>query len=280
MTSNLPPFEARRISVGDIELQVRIDGADGPWVILSHALGADHTLWDATAAHLAGRYRVLRYDIRGHGKSGAPVGPYTMTRLADDVVALMDALEVPQAHFVGLSLGGMIGQTLGVRHPERLLSLTLADTTRRTPMEAHPMWHERIGHAEAHGMAGVVDGALQRWLTAPWRASHPGEVERIRRMVLATPVHGYVGACLAILEYDLDQAIGRIHCPTLVVVGEQDQGTPVAEAEAIASAIPGARLEIVPEAAHLPPVEQPARFGEILDGFLGRAACGTQCDTP
>jgi 3-oxoadipate enol-lactonase len=280
MTSNLPPFETRRISVGDIELHVRIDGTDGPWVILSHALGADHTLWDATAAHLAGRYRVLRYDIRGHGKSDAPVGAYTMIRLADDVAALMDAVQAPQAHFVGLSLGGMIGQTLGVRHAERLLSLTLADTTRRTPMEAHPMWHERIGHAEAHGMAGVADGALQRWLTAPWRASHPEQVARIRQMLLDTPVHGYVGACLAIVEYDLDQAISRIHCPTLVVVGEKDQGTPVAEAEAIARAIPGARLEIVPDAAHLPHIEQAERFQTILDTFLGRAACGTQCDTP
>ncbi|MFJ1259549.1 3-oxoadipate enol-lactonase [Cupriavidus sp. CuC1] len=280
MSATLPPSETRRVRVGEISLHVRIDGGDGPWVVLAHALGANHTLWDATARHLAPRYRVLRYDLRGHGQSDAPIGAYSMIRLADDVACLMDALEVPAAHFVGVSVGGMIGQTAAVRHPERLLSLTLVDTVNRTPLDAHPMWHERIGHVEAHGMAGVADSTMQRWLSAAFRGAHPQEAARVREMLLATPVHGYVGTSLAIMAFDLAGAIPRIHCPTLVVAGEEDLGAPPALAREIAAAIPGARLEILPHAAHLAHIEQADRFHAVLDAFLGNAACGAQCDVP
>lgn len=280
MSVTAPASDTRRVRAGDIALQVRVDGTDGPWVILAHALGANYTLWDETARHLAPRYRVVRYDLRGHGGSDAPIGPYTMLRLADDVAGLMDALEIPQAHFCGVSVGGMIGQTLGVRHAERLLSLTLIDTIDSTPLDAHPMWQERIGRVEAHGMAGVADATLERWLTAPYRAAHAAEAARIRAMLLATPVHGYVGVCQAIMAFDAADAIRRIHCPTLVVVGEDDQGAPVPVAQAIADAIPGARLEILPQAAHLSMIEQAERFHAVFDAFLGNAACGGQCDIP
>ncbi|AGW88491.1 3-oxoadipate enol-lactonase [Cupriavidus sp. DF5525] len=280
MTVAMPPAETHRIRADGADIYVRLDGADGPWVILAHALGANHTLWDATAQHLAARYRVVRPDLRGHGASDAPLGPYTMTRLADDVIAVMDALEIPQAHFCGISVGGMVGQALGLRHAERLLSLVLVATNSQTPMEAHPMWHNRIGQAEAHGMAGMADATLERWLTTPFRASHPDEVSRIRDMLVATQVRGYVGVAEAIMAFDLTGALSRIHCPTLVVAGEQDQGASVAMAQSIAAAIPGARLEVMPQAAHLVHVEQPERFHAALDAFLGNAACGGQCDVP
>jgi len=280
MTANLPRSETRRVRTGDIEQQICLDGSDGPWVILAHALGANHTLWDATARHLAPRYRVLRYDMRGHGGTTAPVGPYTMVRLADDVVALMDALEIGQAHFCGVSVGGMVGQTLGVRYPERLLSLTLCDTSSHTPMEAHPMWHNRIGQVEAHGMAALADATLERWLTEGYRHSHPDVVASILAMLEGTAVHGYVGVAQAIMAFDLADALRRIHCPTLVVVGEKDQGSPVPASRAIASSVPGARLEILPDAAHLAPLEQMDRFHACFENFLGHAACGGQCDVP
>ncbi|WP_454762551.1 3-oxoadipate enol-lactonase [Cupriavidus campinensis] len=270
----------RRVRAGDVDLQVRIDGTDGPWVVLAHALGANLSLWDDTARHLAPRYRIMRYDLRGHGGSDAPVGAYTMARLADDVAALMDALEIPQAHFCGVSVGGMIGQALGVRYPERLLSLTLVDTSDHTPMDAHPMWAMRIGQAEAHGMAGMVHATLERWLTPGFRAAHPDVVDTIREMLLATPEHGYVGVAQAIVAFDLSEAIARIHCPTLVVVGEKDEGSPVSMAQSIANKIHGARLEVLPDAAHLAFIEQPARFHAVFDAFLGAAACGGQCDVP
>jgi len=280
MTADPTFSPLRRVRVDDIELQVRVDGSDGPWVVMAHALGANHTLWDAAARHLAPRYRVVRYDLRGHGGSSAPLGTYSMLRMADDVAGLMDALAIPQAHFVGISLGGMIGQVLGVRHPERLLSLTLADTVDRTPLEAHPMWYERIGQVEAHGMAGLADATLARWLTPAFRVDHPDETARIREMFVGTPVPGYVGAALAILAFDMARAIHRIHCPTLVVVGDEDAGSPLASAQAMAAAIPGARLEVLPQAAHLAPIERAEPFHAVLDAFLGHSACGAQCDIP
>jgi len=276
----MPDTLAQRIRAGDVQLQARIDGREGPWVVLIHALGANLTLWDDTARHLSDRYRVLRFDLRGHGGSDAPVGAYTMTRLADDAVALMDALDIGQAHVCGVSVGGMVAQTLGVRHADRLLSLTLVDTIDHTPMEAHPMWANRIGQAEAHGMAGMAPSTMERWLTQPFHAQHPDQVERINRMLLATPVQGYVGVAQAIVAFDLADAIGRIHCPTLVVTGDKDEGAPVSMAQSIAQKIHGAKLEVLPDAAHLSFIEQPERFHAIFDAFLGHAACGGQCDIP
>ncbi|MEN7530012.1 alpha/beta fold hydrolase [Cupriavidus sp. DL-D2] len=271
---------SQRIQAGDVGLKVRVDGREGPWVVLAHALAANLTLWDDTARHLASRYRVLRIDMRGHGGSDAPVGAYTMTRLADDVIAVMDALDIGQAHFCGVSVGGMVGQTLGVRHAERLLSLTLVDTIDHTPMTAHPMWANRIGQAEAHGMKGLQEGTLERWMTQPYRDGHPEAVERIAQMIRATPVQGFVGVAQAILAFDLAEAIRRIRCPTLVVVGDKDEGAPVSMAQSIAEKIPGAKLEVLPDAAHLSFIEQPERFHAVFDVFLGHAACGGQCDIP
>lgn len=280
MKPSASPSHMQHVQVGDIALQVRVDGAEGPWVVLIHALGANLSLWDDTARHLASRYRVLRIDLRGHGGSAAPVGAYTMTRLADDVVGAMDALEIAQVHLCGVSVGGMVGQTFAIRHPERLLSLTLVDTISHTPMSAHPMWANRIGQVEAHGMAGVADATLERWLTAPFRKAHPDEVARIRAMLVDTPEQGFVGVAQAIMAFDLVNALPRIHVPTLVVVGANDEGSPVSMAESIAGAIPAARLVVLPDAAHLAFIEQPQRFHEAFDAFLGHAACGGQCDIP
>ncbi|MCO5397051.1 3-oxoadipate enol-lactonase [Ralstonia soli] len=271
---------AGTVHANGIDIHCRIDGADGPWVVLAHALGVDHQLWDSIAQRLAERHRVLRYDARGHGKTSAPHGPYTLFQMADDVAGLLDALSIEQAHFVGLSMGGMVGQVLGVRHPQRLLSLTLCDTVCHTPVSAHAMWDERIGQVEAHGMSGIVEPTMQRWLTTPFREAHPDTVERIRNLLRATPPHGYVGACLAIKALDTRSALARIACPTLVMTGEEDAGAPVEVAREIASHIPGARLKVIPRAAHLAPIEQEEAFLTDLDEFLGHAGCGSQCDTP
>jgi 3-oxoadipate enol-lactonase len=224
------------------------------------------------------RYRAA-FRHAGHGGSDAPVGAYTMTRLADDVVALMDELDIAQAHFCGVSVGGMVAQTLGVRHPERLLSLTLVDTIHHTPLEARAMWANRIGRWKRMAWRDRrVDAGTVADRTVPRAA--PEIVERIRKMLLETPVRGYVGVAQAIEAFDLARAISRIHCPTLVVVGDKDEGSPVSMAESIAREIHGARLEVLPDAAHLSFIEQPERFHAIFDAFLGHAACGGQCDIP
>lgn len=268
------------VHANGIDIHYRTDGTDGPWVVLAHALGVDHQLWDSIAQRLASRHRVLRYDARGHGKTSAPHGAYTLFQLADDVAGLLDALSIEQAHFVGLSMGGMVGQVLGVRHPHRLLSLTLCDTVSYTPVSAHAMWDERIGQVEAHGMSGIVEATIQRWLTTPFREAHPDVVERIRSLLRATPPHGYVGTCLAIKALDTRSSLARIACPTLVITGEQDTGAPVEAAREIASHIPDARLKVISDAAHLAPIEQEEAFLADLDEFFGHAGCGSQCDTP
>jgi 3-oxoadipate enol-lactonase len=268
------------VHANGIDIHYRIDGADGAWVVLAHALGVDHQLWDSIAQRLATRYRVLRYDARGHGKTSAPHGAYTLFQMADDVAGLLDALSVEQAHFVGLSMGGMVGQVLGVRHAQRLRSLTLCDTVCHTPVSAHAMWDERIGQVEAHGMSGIVEPTMQRWLTTPFREAHPDTVERIRELLRATPPHGYVGACTAIKALDTRTSLARIACPTLVMTGEHDTGAPVEVAREIAAHIPDARLKVIARAAHLSPIEQEEAFLTDLDEFLGHAGCGSQCDTP
>lgn len=268
------------VHANGIDIHYRTDGTDGPWVVLAHALGVDHQLWDSIAQRLASRHRVLRYDARGHGKTSAPHGAYTLFQLTDDVAGLLDALSIEQAHFVGLSMGGMVGQVLGVRHPHRLLSLTLCDTVSYTPVSAHAMWDERIGQVEAHGMSGIVEPTIQRWLTTPFREAHPDVVERIRSLLRATPPHGYVGTCLAIKALDTRSSLARIACPTLVITGEQDTGAPVEAAREIASHIPDARLKVISDAAHLAPIEQEEAFLADLDEFFGHAGCGSQCDTP
>jgi 3-oxoadipate enol-lactonase len=268
------------VRANGIDIHYRIDGADGPWVVLAHALGVDYQLWDGIAARLSERHRVLRYDARGHGKTTASHGAYTLFQMADDVAGLLDALSIAQVHFIGLSMGGMVGQILGVRHPQRLLSLTLCDTVCYTPVSAHAMWDERIGQVEAHGMSGIVEPTIQRWLTTPFREAHPDAVERIRALLRATPPHGYVGACLAIKALDTRGSLERIACPTLVMTGDQDTGAPVEVAREIASHIPNARLKVMSHAAHLAPIEQDEAFLTALDEFLGHAGCGSQCDTP
>ena len=279
MSANIIPGSGT-VHANGIDIYYRIDGVDGPWVMLAHALGVDHQLWDGIAQHLAARHRVLRYDARGHGKTTAPHGAYTLFQMADDAAGLLDALAIPQVHFIGLSMGGMVAQIMGVRHPQRLLSLTLCDTVCVTPVTAHAMWDERIGQVEAHGMAGIVEPTLQRWLTTPYREAHPDVAERIRALLRATPPHGYVGACLAIKALDTRGGLARIACPTLVMTGEEDAGAPVEVAREIASRIPNARLKVMPRAAHLAPIEQDEAFLTDLDEFLGHAGCGSQCETP
>ncbi|MHA6847173.1 alpha/beta fold hydrolase [Ralstonia syzygii] len=272
--------ESGHADTNGIRIRYRIDGADGPWIMLAHALGVDLQMWDSIAHRLSRRHRVLRYDARGHGGTTAPHGAYTLFQMADDAAGLLDALSIAQVHFVGLSMGGMVAQILGVRHPQRLLSLTLCDTVCHTPIAAHPMWDERIGQVEAHGMAGIVEPTLQRWLTTPFREARPEVAARVRALLLATAPHGYVGACLAIKALDTRDALLRIACPTLVVVGEDDTGAPVDVARTIAEGIPNARLKVLPRAAHLAPIEQEEAFLTDLDEFLGHAGCGSQCGTP
>lgn len=250
-----------------IDIHYRIEGS-GPWVTLSHALTTDLTLWDSLAAALAEHLTVLRYDTRGHGATTAPPPPYDFASLVGDLLGLLDALGVERTHFVGLSMGGMIGQHFALAAPQRLDRLVVANSISRVPPETAAIWQQRIDQAKAEGTAAMAPATLERWFTAPYRAAHPDVMDRIARLIAATPVAGYAGCAEAIRRLDITNRLGAVAAPTLVLVGADDPGTPPAVSRSIAEAIPGARLEIIPSASHLSCVEQEAVFNRLVADFL------------
>jgi 3-oxoadipate enol-lactonase len=261
------------VRANGIDIHYEIEGDDGnPWIVMSHSLACDFSMWNEQVGPLSRRYRVLRYDTRGHGGTTATSPPYTLDLLAEDAKALLDALGIARAHWVGLSLGGMIGEAFALRYPERLASLVLCDTTSRYPASAAAAWDERIRNARTGGMAALADPTLARWFTPAFHRARPEVIEAVRTTIVATPVDGYAGCGLAIATIDLTSRLPALNLPTLVLVGADDQGTPVAMAREIEQAIPGARLVVIPEAAHLSNIEQAAQFNEALLGFLGSIA--------
>ncbi|HET9025846.1 MAG TPA: alpha/beta fold hydrolase [Burkholderiaceae bacterium] len=253
-----------------VRIAYRKDGSTDvarPWLVFSHSLACDHTMWDPQMAEFAD-FRILRFDTRGHGKSSAPAGEYTLELLADDLKALLDALSIQRCHFVGLSMGGMIGQQFLLKYPGRLDTVTLADTTSRYPSESRAVWDERLALVRSHGMDAIVPSTLERWFTAAFRASHPDEVGRIGRLIRSTPVTGYAGCAHGIAHINLSSRLTDIDCPALVMVGDSDLGTPQSMAEEIVRAMPRSRLHVIARAAHLSNVEQPAEFNRVLRQFL------------
>ena len=258
-----------KIDVNGITAHYAIEG-QGPWVTLSHSLACNLGMWDDQVGVLARRFKVLRYDTRGHGQSSAPPGEYTLEQLADDAKALFDALGIRQTHWIGLSMGGMIGQTFALRYPGIFRSMVLADTTSRRAPDAAKLWGDRIRIAREQGMGPLVEPTLARWFTEPYRKAQPAVVEHIAAGIRATPPAGYAGCCDAISKIDVTDRLHEIECPTLVVVGEQDMGTPPAMARAIAENLPGAELKIIPSAAHLSNIEQAQIFNDAVMRFLDR----------
>lgn len=259
-----------KISVNGIDVNYLVEG-EGPWLTLSHSLACNLHMWDEEAKRLSQRYKVLRYDTRGHGSSSAPAGAYTLELLADDLHGLLQALGVQSTHFVGLSMGGMIGQTFALKYPGMFKSLALCDTSSRYPAEAAGTWVERIRTVEAQGMEPMVAPTLERWFTAAYRSARPEVVGKVATMIRTTPVAGFVGCCHAIPKINLTARLKEIRCPSLVIVGKDDPGTPVAMAEDIHRALPGSKLVIIPSAAHLSNLEQPEAFNQALRDFLEQA---------
>jgi len=258
-----------KIKTGAIHINYTVEG-DGPWVVMSHSLACAISMWDEQAEALKRRYKVLRFDTRGHGASDAPVGAYTQKMLADDLHGLLTALRIDSPHFVGLSMGGMIGMTYALEHPGVFKSLVLCDTSSRIPPEAKPVWDERIKTATEQGMEPLVESTLKRWFTEPFLARRGNVVERVADLIRHTPSQGYAGCCHAISKLNVTERLGEITCPVQVIVGEKDVGTPVAMSQTIHQAISGSELVIVPDASHLSNLEQPGAFNAALLGFLDR----------
>ena len=252
---------------GGARLAVRFDGpADAPVLVLSNSLMSTMAMWEPQMPALTRDYRVLRHDTRGHGASDTTPGPYTIAFLAEDVIAMLDALNLQKVHFAGLSMGGMIGQQLGAVHGDRLLSLALCDTTSEMPNRS--LWEERFAVAQREGIAGLVDGTIQRWFTADFIARDPAAIQRVRTMILTTGLEGYLACAGAVRDVNQTATLSRIATPTLIIAGESDPACTVAQAEVLHREIPGSRLHVITEAAHLSNIEQPERFNELLIGFL------------
>ncbi|ASD27202.1 3-oxoadipate enol-lactonase [Brevundimonas diminuta] len=259
--------QVQHITTGDgCRLAYRLDGPeDAPVLLLSNSLGTRMEMWDAQMAAFAARFRVLRYDSRGHGASDAPAGAYGLDRLGRDVVELLDALTLERVAFCGLSLGGMVGQWMGVRAPERLERLVLANTS--AFMGPPSAWDARIASALSQGMAPLAAASVARWFTPDFAARAPDPVAVIEAGLLATSPQGYAGCCAAIRDMDLRQLGGLITTPTLVISGAADPATPPEHAAALVKAIPEAQLKVL-DGAHLSNVEQPDLFADAVLSFL------------
>jgi 3-oxoadipate enol-lactonase len=246
-----------------------LDGPDsGELIVLSGSLGSDLRMWDPqTGALIAGGYRVLRYDHRGHGQSPVPIGPYTLADLSADVITLLDRVGARRAHFVGLSLGGMVGMWLAQHAADRLDSLTLCCTSARLGPESG--WAERAAAVRARGTQVVSKAVVERWFTPRWRTAFPQRARYYEEMVAATPAEGYASCCEAIQTMDIASGLSVICTRTLAIAGTEDPATPPEHGRHIAAAIPAARLEIVSPAAHLANVESPQQVNRLILAQLG-----------
>ncbi|MBO89320.1 MAG: 3-oxoadipate enol-lactonase [Rickettsiales bacterium] len=257
-----------RISANGIQLNFEASGpTDAPTVVMSHSLAATNAMWDPQMDVLKD-YRVVRYDMRGHGLSDAPDIDYSLEMLADDLLALMDVLEINRTHYIGLSMGGMIGQMAALKDQNRFLSLSLCDTMSRVTPEMKPTWDERIANAQTGGMESLLEGTMSRWFSKDYMAAEPKECDKVRDMIRNTQVTGFCGCCRAIQGLDLTDKISNITVPTQMIVGEDDPGTPVAAHEVMHEKIKGSELVVIPNALHFSNVEQKDDFNDAYMKFL------------
>ena len=256
-------------STGDFRIDVQGD-ENAPVLVFSNSLGTTLEMWDAQAAAFSNQYRVLRYDTRGHGASVASPGPYRIHQLGGDVLAILDALGIDQAHFCGISMGGLTGLWLGVHASARLRSITVANSAAKVGTEA--AWLERAAQVRAQGaaaMQALADSAPARWFTEGFAAAQPAVVQRAQGWIAASNPEGYASCCEALAHEDLRTAIGAITAPTLLIAGSADPVTTVADAQAMHAAIAGSALVTVP-ASHLSNLEAPQAFDLALASFLAK----------
>jgi 3-oxoadipate enol-lactonase len=251
------------------QLKLTLQGRGAP-IVMSHALGLNLHMWDDLAAALAPTHEVMRYDHRGHGGSATPAGPYSMDDLVDDAARLIREWGRGPVVWLGLSMGGMVGQGLAIRHPELLRGLVLANTASQYPPASQAVWAERMAKVEAGGLQAVADMVMERYFHAGFRTAQPQAVASARQTLLRTQAAGYVAACHAVAGVNWLDRLPQVKCPTLIIAGALDVGAPVALSEAMAQRIPGARLVVFDEASHLSVAEQPARFMQAVRDFLGR----------
>ncbi|HVA14660.1 MAG TPA: alpha/beta fold hydrolase [Stellaceae bacterium] len=261
--------ERSRIAANGIAVSYRLEGPAGaPVIMLSNSFLTDYGMWDFQVPAFTAKYRVLRYDPRGHGDTQASPPPYSVDLLVADVVGLLDALGIGRVHFLGLSMGGVVGQLMASRHPDRLLSLLLSDTACHLPPEA--AWDDRIALATTKGTGAFVQPMTTRWLTPAYYERHPEIVAKLGAMIAKTSVDGAIGCAQALQKMNQSSILRGIEVPTLIIVGAHDVGTPVSAAKFLHREIEGSTLAIVDEAGHLSNIEQAETFNRIVLDFLAR----------
>ncbi|MBE9605290.1 3-oxoadipate enol-lactonase [Acetobacteraceae bacterium H6797] len=258
------------LTANGIRMRYRLEGESGPWLVFSNSLGCSLEMWDAQAEVLKGRYRLLRYDTRGHGGTQATRGAYDFDLLADDLLALMNEIGVEKAVLVGLSMGGMLAQVAALKAPERFAGLVLCDTTSRYGPEVADFWANRVRLALTEGLAGIAETTPSRWFTPGYGERHPEIVAHYQAMLRATDPLGYAGCCGAIPRIDVTDRLDELPMPARVIVGAQDPSTTPDHARRIVAAYTGADLVVLEDAAHLSNVEQPEAFTAAVEEFLER----------
>ncbi len=257
-----------KVKINQIDVDYSVYGEKGPWIIVSHSLGCTKEMWEPQIKMLEKNFRVIAYDTRGHGSSGAEGGEYSLDLLADDAACLLDFLGVERVHWLGFSMGGMIGQTFALRYPERLVSIVLADTTSAHTATPVSMWEERIRIAKVEGMNPLVQPAINRWFTEAFRDSNPEVVESVASMIRSTSVAGWAGCCAAIADIHTTDRLREIECPAMVIVGEFDIGTPLSAALEIHKHLKNSILVVISDAAHMTNIEQSIQFNRALELFF------------
>ena len=262
-----------KVKSNGITINCVIEGPEGaPWVTMSHALANNLSLWDDLAGALKDRYRVLRFDNRGHGDSEVVPGPYSFPMLLDDAVGLLDAVGVDATHWIGLSIGGMVGYGLGIHFPERIKSIIACDSRPDAPPDYAAYFQSRIDKAKDGGMDNVVESTIERWFTPQTRAAQPPVLDRVRAMIRGTDPVGHAGCCEALKTLAYGPELHKITVPTLLLGGAQDKGAPPeALAEAAAKIAKGEHL-VIPNAGHITPLENPDAVRAGVEDFLRRHA--------
>jgi 3-oxoadipate enol-lactonase len=247
-------------------IHVEVEGRDdAPALMLSNSLGTNLSMWDPQAKAFAKEFRLIRYDRRGHGQSGAPKGPYNMERLGRDVLAVLDALKIEKTHWCGLSMGGMVGQWLGANAPGRMGRMILSNNA--CYYADKEIWNGRIKLLREKGLPAIVGGTMERWFTPGFRERSPQTIEQMSQMLLSTPLEGYIGCGEAVRDMDHREILARIKAPVLIIAGKHDPATTVENAEYIRDRVAGSKLAVL-DAAHISNVEQPEIYTKTALDFL------------
>jgi 3-oxoadipate enol-lactonase len=257
-----------KIKANGIDINYQIDGPEGaPWIVFSNSLATSTAMWGEQAAALKDKFRVLRYDQRGHGATDAPAGRYAFDTLLHDALGLLDALSIEKTHFAGLSMGGATALGLVERHPDRFDRIIVCDSPCQSTPQSTQQWEERIAVAQKQGIEPLVEPTIGRWFPAETVAKNPPHIDKVRAMIRATPVNGFIGCAAALADHDYASAAAAVKRPVLFLVGEKDGATPAAMRK-LSERLAGSRFAELPGAGHISNMDRPAEFTRAVREFL------------